>query len=336
MARVAKLACEKVTPSVAAELAWLLDLLVQTARYAAPALAELERSLLPGVSGLRPSVRDRYGALWQDSVVGCPELLAAADSSGSLFDSDPSRLLASLSTLPRDPWRRRALFSEDAADRRPIRRRLEMLGTDIRLRRRYRDILAEIWRLAGQAWERRGRGVVTRATTEWSRRLSSMASASDVVRLMPPRHPLARAESSAAASALNRRRKFVLVPIYFCMSGGLVTDLDERLVIGVPASALEPVRRTRDAAFVADRARVFAEPTRVHILIHLMSTPSGIMEITRALRMSQPTVSEHVRVLRAAGLIRKQRHGNRSVYVASPSRVDRLLEDARGTLSRWS
>src|SRR5207302_4300799 len=43
-------ACRAVAPSAPAEVAWLLNLLVQTARYAEPALAELDASLLPGIA----------------------------------------------------------------------------------------------------------------------------------------------------------------------------------------------------------------------------------------------------------------------------------------------
>jgi len=105
--------------------------------------------------------------------------------------------------------------------------------------------------------------------------------------------------------------------------------------VGVAASDLIPIRKVRDAAFVADRLRVLAEPTRVHILIQLMSNPAGVMEVARALRISQPTVSGHVKVLERAGLIQQRRRGSRAVLMASRKRVERLLEDARTTLVRW-
>jgi ArsR family transcriptional regulator len=139
-----------------------------------------------------------------------------------------------------------------------------------------------------------------------------------------------------SSQVFGRRRRFTIVPIYACMSGGQVADLGDRVHIGVPASALEPVRRTRDATFVADRARILAEPTRVRILIHLMQGPSGVMQMTRALGMTQPTVSEHVRVLAAAGLIRRQDAGSRRSYVASWSRARRVIDDMHGTLARWA
>jgi hypothetical protein len=41
-------------------------------------------------------------------------------------------------------------------------------------------------------------------------------------------------------------------------------------------------------------------------------------------------------VLVAADLVHRERRNNRIVYVASPRQVERLLDDARATLVRWS
>jgi len=59
------------------------------------------------------------------------------------------------------------------------------------------------------------------------------------------------------------------------------------------------------------------------------------MEISRSLRMSQPTVSGHLKTRREAGLIQPRRFGTRTVMVASRKRIERLLEDARATIARW-
>ena len=321
--------------SAAVELAWVMDLLVQTARYAEPALDELDRSLLPGIASLRAPIKEHYAALWADRLAGCPELLLVAAAAHRLEDPDARRLLTSLTTLPKSRSRFRALAGEPAAARRSIRRREALLESNVRMRRAYRDVLAGAWDVIRPAWERRGRAIAARAVSEWKPRLAGLTGPAAFVAHMPPRHPLSRAEPAAAASLVRRRRSITLVPTYFCMSGGLVADLDDRLLVAVPASALEPIRRTRDAAFVADRTRVLSEATRVRILIHLMSAPSGVMQMTRALGMSQPTVSEHVRVLAAAGLVRAERRAGRTVYLAHVPSVQRLLTDVMGTLDRW-
>lgn len=330
-----RLVAGSVSPTPVAELAWILDLLVQTASYAEPALQELDGSLLPGAAALRASVKRRYAGLWNDSTAGCPELVPTAADGGCLGDDGVDRLMAWLSTLPRGTERRHELLSEPPEVRRRVRNRLDRLNSDVRLRRGYRDLLVEIWQLARPAWVKRGQSVAARAAAEWTRQLAPVASWPSLVRLMPPRHPLTR-DDELAAFGLFRRSRFTLAPLYFCMSGGDVVDLGHEVHISVPASAREPVRRRRDASYVASRLRLLAEPARVHILVHVLSTQAGVMDIARALQMSQPTVSEHVRSLAAAGLVRPIRTGGRTVYAGSRRGFERVLEDARATLARWT
>ncbi len=329
--------CVGIGPSAVSELAWLVDLLVQTAGYAEPALDELDRSLLPGIAAARTEVRQRLDLLWGDSLAGCPEMLVAAAHAGCLEDTTPRRFLGWLSTLPSDvPRRRTDLLSEPSAARRLIRARLHRLGSDVKLRRGYRDVLSEVWSLASPGWQSRGRAAAERAAAEWRRRLTGSFTPAAIAGLMPPRHPLSTADTEAVRALLARRRRFGLAPVYFCLSGGHAVDTGDQIHIGVPASALEGIRRARDASFVADRLRLLSEPTRVRILIQVLAKPMGVMELSRALRISQPTVSGHVRALVQAGLLRPQRRGGRTVLAGSPRQVDRLIEDARATLGRWA
>ena len=166
----------------------------------------------------------------------------------------------------------------------------------------------------------------------WTTRLQAGAS---IQELVPPRHPLTYADRLGFEDIFSERDEFVLSPLYFCLSGGQVVDLTDRVHIAVSASDLLPVRKVRDAAFVADRLRVLSEPTRVHILIQLLSAPAGVMDVARTLKMSQPTVSGHLKVLQRAGLVQPRRASGRTVFVGSRKRIERLLEDARATIARW-
>jgi DNA-binding transcriptional ArsR family regulator len=47
------------------------------------------------------------------------------------------------------------------------------------------------------------------------------------------------------------------------------------------------------------------------------------------------TVSGHLKVLRAAGLVQPRRASGRTVFVGSRKRIKWLLEEARATIARW-
>jgi len=276
---------------------------------------------------------ERARRLWDDSLAGCPELILAADQADCLTDGGVTRLLGWLTTGSGGrPVTDYELLTEPAADRDAIRARLRRLKDEVETRRTYRDLVAEVWRLAESEWESRGRRMAADACAWWTTRLQAGAS---IQELVPPRHPITYADRLGFEDIFSERDEFVLSPLYFCLSGGQVVDLTDHVHIAVSASDLLPVRKVRDAAFVADRLRVLSEPTRVHILIQLLSAPAGVMDVARALKMSQPTVSGHVKVLQRAGLVQPRRVSGRTVFVGSRKRIERLLEDARATIARW-
>jgi DNA-binding transcriptional ArsR family regulator len=321
-----------VSASAPSELAWVLNLLTQTARYAEPALAELEASLLPGVQRLQGPIIERTRQLWEDGRPGCTELLYCAHLAGCVLDDDPAKLFSWLRSAAAGAVDGYEPITETPQDQAVIHARLQKLRTDAHARDSYRGILSDVWTLLSPAWDRDGRKVVREACGAWQAKLDT---GMPIEELVPPRHPMTRADQPGLEELFTQRFELALSPLYFCMSGGHVVDFGDYAHIAVPASDLLPIRRARDASFVADRLRVLAEPTRVRILLQAMSAPAGVMDLARALRISQPTVSGHLKVLREAGLVQPQRRRGRSVFVASRKRIERLLEDARATLARW-
>jgi DNA-binding transcriptional ArsR family regulator len=63
---------------------------------------------------------------------------------------------------------------------------------------------------------------------------------------------------------------------------------------------------------------IIAEPNRRAILSLLASSEQSVGEIERQLRMSQPTVSKHLRVLREAGFVEATVDEQRRVYRLTP------------------
>jgi DNA-binding transcriptional ArsR family regulator len=69
---------------------------------------------------------------------------------------------------------------------------------------------------------------------------------------------------------------------------------------------------------------IIAEPNRRAILSLLVSSEQSVGEIERQLRMSQPTVSKHLRVLRDAGFVESTVDAQRRLYRLKPKPFQEL------------
>ena len=77
--------------------------------------------------------------------------------------------------------------------------------------------------------------------------------------------------------------------------------------------------------------RAIADPTRRAILDLLVERECSVSDLRRPFRMSQPAISQHLGVLREAGLVRCRRAGKGSLY-----RVDKKpLEEVYRWVSRY-
>jgi DNA-binding transcriptional ArsR family regulator len=69
---------------------------------------------------------------------------------------------------------------------------------------------------------------------------------------------------------------------------------------------------------------IIAEPNRRAILSLLVSSQPSVGEIERQLRMPQPTVSKHLRVLREAGFVESMVDAQRRLYRLKPERLQEV------------
>ena len=80
--------------------------------------------------------------------------------------------------------------------------------------------------------------------------------------------------------------------------------------------------------------------TRRLILQQLRGGPKPVVEIARGLPVSRPAVSQHLKVLKSAGLVVDRRDGNRRIYAVDPDALTTLrgfLESFwRDALSRFA
>jgi DNA-binding transcriptional ArsR family regulator len=88
------------------------------------------------------------------------------------------------------------------------------------------------------------------------------------------------------------------------------------------------------AATTSDAFNAVAEPRRREILNYLAVSERPVGEIVIALRLEQPSVSKHLRVLRDVGLVRMRREGRRKLYRTNAEAI-RPLHEWTGEFERF-
>lgn len=90
-------------------------------------------------------------------------------------------------------------------------------------------------------------------------------------------------------------------------------------------------------AYRIDALSVLADPTRRHLLEMVASRPQSVADLARALPVSQPAVSQHLKVLREARLVRAMPKGASNIYHIDPQGLaemrawlDRMWDTALG------
>ncbi len=81
-----------------------------------------------------------------------------------------------------------------------------------------------------------------------------------------------------------------------------------------------------------DAFRALADPSRREILRLLRQGPRSSGEIAEHFQSSWPTISRHLGVLREAGLILGERHGQQIIYEINTTVLDDVVEHLMGWL----
>ena len=72
-------------------------------------------------------------------------------------------------------------------------------------------------------------------------------------------------------------------------------------------------------AYAAAGFAALGDPTRREIFARIAARPRAVGELARELPVSRPAVSQHLRVLKDAGLVMDRAEGNRRIYQADPA-----------------
>ena len=76
--------------------------------------------------------------------------------------------------------------------------------------------------------------------------------------------------------------------------------------------------------YQVDAWTALGDPTRKAIFERLVARPRAVVELAGELPISRPAVSQHLRVLKDAGLVSARADGNRRIYRMDPRGVEHL------------
>jgi DNA-binding transcriptional ArsR family regulator len=84
-------------------------------------------------------------------------------------------------------------------------------------------------------------------------------------------------------------------------------------------------KETRFYSDMTEKFKALAHPARLKILANLMERECCVGDMQKCLSLSQPNVSQHLRVLKKAGFIVGRREKNKICYKISDSRIKMIL-----------
>ena len=90
------------------------------------------------------------------------------------------------------------------------------------------------------------------------------------------------------------------------------------VIAAAPAARAGGIERMKKTSAAAAALQALADPTRRQLFEHLRAGPRAVGELARTTPVSRPAVSQHLAVLKAAGLVRDKASGTRRVYEIDP------------------
>src|SRR5947208_12130923 len=102
-----------------------------------------------------------------------------------------------------------------------------------------------------------------------------------------------------------------------------------RMSASVDAAAMDPFYTLQ-----ADVLKVLANPRRIQILHALAAEPADVSRLARRIGITQPNLSQHLAVMRAAGVVEAERIGRTATYRLPDPDVILACDLMRGVLMR--
>ncbi|MFC7342146.1 ArsR/SmtB family transcription factor [Saccharopolyspora griseoalba] len=89
-----------------------------------------------------------------------------------------------------------------------------------------------------------------------------------------------------------------------------------------------PARDQRTLHDAGELLRALAAPVRIAIVLQLREADRCVHELVDSLGVAQPLISQHLRVLKSAGVVFGERHGREVVYRLVDEHLAHIVVDA--------
>jgi ArsR family transcriptional regulator len=77
---------------------------------------------------------------------------------------------------------------------------------------------------------------------------------------------------------------------------------------------------------ISETFKALAHPARLKMVIGLIKDECNVAQIQKVLGLPQSTISQHLRILKNAGIIKGRREANKTCYKVNDVRVRKIVE----------
>jgi DNA-binding transcriptional ArsR family regulator len=77
---------------------------------------------------------------------------------------------------------------------------------------------------------------------------------------------------------------------------------------------------------VSETLKAMAHPARLKMVVGLLKDECNVAQIQKVLGLPQSTISQHLKILKSAGIIKGRREGTKTCYRVIDVRVRKIVE----------
>ncbi|MBW1932032.1 MAG: winged helix-turn-helix transcriptional regulator [Deltaproteobacteria bacterium] len=81
---------------------------------------------------------------------------------------------------------------------------------------------------------------------------------------------------------------------------------------------------------ISETLKALAHPARLKIVVGLLKDECNVAQIQKVLGLPQSTISQHLRILRNAGIIKGRKEGTKTCYRVIDGQVRKIVEITKG------